>query len=82
MVPRRVVSVCTEVGSAMLERTNELENDDSAASYIRVYRGYALYSELPLANQLFGINDDRLMQVIPQQVYPISLRAHLPTIPI
>lgn len=58
--------ISTEVGSAMLERTNELENDDSAASYIRVYRGYALYSELPFANQLFGINDDRLMQVIPR----------------
>lgn len=58
--------VSTEVGAAMLERTNELENDDSAASYIRVYRGYALYSELPLTNQLVGINDERLMQIIPR----------------
>lgn len=58
--------ISTEVGSAMLERTGELENDDSAASYIRVYRGYALYSELPTVNQIIGINDERMMQIIPK----------------
>lgn len=58
--------ISTEVGAAMLERTGELENDDSAASYIRVYRGYALYSELPTVNQIIGINDERMMQIIPK----------------
>ena len=58
--------ISTEVGASMLERTSELENDDSAASYIRVYRGYALYSELPFRNQIVGINDDDLLRIIPR----------------
>lgn len=57
--------VSTDVGSSVVERTSELKNDDSAASYIRVYRGFALYGELPLLNKIIGINDSRLLQIIP-----------------
>lgn len=57
--------ISTEAGMDMLERSEELENDDSAASYIRVYRGYALYSELPFENKILGINNDNLMKIIP-----------------
>ena len=58
--------ISTEVGASMLERSSELENDDSAASYIRVYRGYALYSELPDVNKIIGVNDENLMRIIPR----------------
>jgi hypothetical protein len=56
----------TEVGTAVLERSSELENDDSAGSYIRIYRGYALYSEMPTFNKIVGMNDENLLRLIPR----------------
>lgn len=52
--------VKTESGSIILERTYEMENDESAASYARIWRGYIVYSKLPVVNQLIGMSNDDL----------------------
>lgn len=56
--------VQTEAGSGMLERVSEMENDEDAASYIRIYRGFRVFEELPPANKLIGISQDNLLKVI------------------
>ena len=53
----------TEYGESVIERTSEMENDESAGSYIRLFRGYVVYSDLPTFNKIFGISLDRLLQM-------------------
>lgn len=55
----------TEVGEQMLGRSVELENDESAHSYVRVYRGYVVYSQLPLFNKIVGASDEKILSSMP-----------------
>ena len=56
----------TEAAQLMVFRSAELQNEEESASYIRIYRGYALYGELPAINKLIGINEDDLVERIPK----------------
>ena len=56
----------TESAKLMVFRSSELQNDEDSGSYIRIYRGYALYKELPIYNKLFGISEDDLVRMIPK----------------
>ena len=53
----------TEVGSDVLSRTEELENDESSASYIRIFRGYVVYDGMPTMNKLIGTTQENLKQM-------------------
>lgn len=50
----------TEVGGSVLERTEELNNDEDTRSYIRIFRGYVVYESLPLKTQVFGTTMEEL----------------------
>lgn len=52
----------SEIGIAMVERTQGLS--DSTSAFMRIYRGYIVYNELPLFNQIFGLNSDNLDSTI------------------
>jgi len=52
----------TEVGSAVLERTQELTLDKDAHSFTRIGRGYFVYGEMPFFNQIFGMSGENLIQ--------------------
>ena len=51
----------TEVGEATLSRTEELTTTDSSGhSFYRLFRGYIIYSNMPLINQALGAFPDYL----------------------
>lgn len=56
--------VQSEMGVAMLERADEFDNE-SASGYLRVVRGFMVYSAMPLTNQLIGINSEVLESMLP-----------------
>lgn len=56
----------TEAAQHLLFRSNELQYDENGASFARIYRGYALFEELPLLNKTFGISEDNLVSIIPK----------------
>lgn len=52
--------VSTEVGGSVFERTEELNYDEDARSYIRIYRGYLVYDALPLNTKILGTTVENL----------------------
>ena len=54
----------SEMGGAMLERADEFDNEN-ASGYLRVVRGFLVYSAMPLTNQLIGINSEVLESMLP-----------------
>lgn len=56
----------TEMGGSVAERSVEIENDEDAGSYIRIFRGYRLYEEMPLTNKLIGATQNDLISIIPK----------------
>ena len=56
----------TEMGESVAERSVEIENDEDAGSYIRIFRGYRLYEEMPLTNKLIGATQNDLISIIPR----------------
>lgn len=59
-----VVYSNTEQGAQMIGRTSELEKSESSKSYIRIYRGFDLYSGVPIEYKLFGTNNQGILQLI------------------
>lgn len=51
----------TEAGTDLIERTAEMEYDETAASYIRIYRGYMIFGEYSLYNKLVGMHADDVL---------------------
>lgn len=51
----------SEVGEAVLSRTQDVKEAQNAAmvssEYVRLFRGYDIYGELPSFNQIFGCGD-------------------------
>lgn len=64
----------TEVGQNTMSRVSEMENNQDALSYIRIYRGFALYSEMPFINKLIGMTNNSLISFIPQTSLSILFR--------
>ncbi len=56
----------TEAGAQMMERSEELNYSDAtnfrSSGYLRMYRGYAVYSEYSPSEKIFGIYDNELIQ--------------------
>lgn len=55
----------SEMGMSMLARMDEFDREQSSG-FLRVVRGFIIYSELPLINQLAGINFDVLESYLPK----------------
>lgn len=49
--------VNTENGSKILSRTSEFEKTESSKSYIRIYRGFDLFSNFSTKDKVIGINN-------------------------
>lgn len=56
----------TEVGQKIIDRTEELDSSgDKSSGFIRIYRGFVVYSELNLLEKITGINNPtRIEQAI------------------
>lgn len=54
----------TIIGQELIERTAEFENNEQSKSYIRIYRGFALYSSIPIEYKLFGTNNEGILNQI------------------
>lgn len=59
----------TEMGQNLLNRQSEITelstNKVASSEYMRLFRGYDLYGEMPVINKIFGIGDkDNLMALI------------------
>lgn len=60
--------VQSTIGEEMVARTIELENDQSAHSWARVWRGYYIYGSLPTINKLLGASDDQILSYMPSHL--------------
>lgn len=54
----------SEIGASLIERTDELNSDESSA-FLRIFFGYYIYSYLPVINMIFGLPIDVLENIIP-----------------
>lgn len=51
--------VSTEIGSAVLQRGADMQNSELqvGSTYMRLYRGYDIFENMPVWNMMFGIGD-------------------------
>lgn len=51
--------ISTDAGESLIERTEELNPDNHSLSsgFIRVFRGYYVFAELPPSEKVFGVNN-------------------------
>ena len=68
LVPMIVIGISgytqTEQGSEMLKRAQNVGFDENSGSYDRTFRGYRLYSELPVTNMIIGMSQNKLSSFI------------------
>ena len=55
--------ITSEIGEGMMARADEFDNE-TASGYLRVIRGYLVFSALPQANQLFGTSMEMLESLL------------------
>ena len=60
LVGASYVYLRSEIGTAMYERTSELDTKESSG-YTRVVGGYVVYGMMPLQEQLFGTSRDEIV---------------------
>lgn len=51
----------SDAGQNVMLRTEELSFDESSRSYMRLYRGYALFEALPTVNKIFGTDSEGML---------------------
>ena len=56
----------TIIGQELIKRTAEFENNEQSKSYIRIYRGFALFSSIPIEYKLIGTNNEGILSQIKQ----------------
>lgn len=58
--------VSSEAGQSVLDRSEDLENEEDAHSFVRIYRGWRLYAEMPIVYQMIGATKTIINATIPQ----------------
>ena len=56
--------ITTSEGDKTISRISEFERDERSKSYIRIYRGYDLWIDLPSRYKLIGTNNDGIIHAI------------------